>query len=96
MKIVKEVKIYQPAISAMQSGRARNRWVVEMIENENLRHLDEVMAWVSVDNTMSQLKFDFATKEEAIDFAEKSGYKYQVEEPKKASLKNKSYAANFV
>ena len=80
----------------MQSGRAKNRWLVEISEEENLYHLDKLMGWVSVDNTNSQLQFEFASKEEAVDFAKKNDFEYEVKEPKIASVKKKSYASNFV
>lgn len=89
-------KIYKPAKSAMQSGKARNKkWLVEAIEEKNIRHLDPLMKWVSVDNTLSELHFEFAKKEEAIEFAQKSGFDFVVEEPLVAKLQKKSYADNF-
>lgn len=91
-----EVKIYKPAKSAMQSGKAKNKWLVEPVEKENIRHLNKLMGWVSADNTISQLDFHFNSKEEAIDFVKKNELKYTVEEPHEASLKKKSYAANFI
>lgn len=91
-----KVRIYKPAKSAMQSGKARSKkWMVEPIEEKNAHHLDSLMSWVSVDNTMSELSFEFSQKEEAIEFAKKSGYDFVVEEPQAASLKKKSYAENF-
>lgn len=92
-----EVKIYQPAKSAMQSGKAKKKWLVEPIDHENHRKLGKLMGWVSSDSTFfSQLEFQFLTKEEAIRFAEDKGFECKVYEPNKASLKKKSYAANFV
>jgi hypothetical protein len=90
-----EVKIYKPAKSAMQSGKAKSKWLVAPMEKENIRHLNKLMGWVSVDNTISQLDFAFNSKDEAIEFAKKNNLKYVVEEPNLGSLKKKSYAANF-
>jgi len=91
-----KVKIYKPAKSAMQSGKARSKkWLVEPIDEKNIRHLNPLMNWVSVDNTVSELYFEFATKEAAIDFAKQRGFQFVVEEPQLSSLKKKSYADNF-
>ncbi len=92
-----KVRIFKPAKSAMQSGKAGNKkWCVKPIEEKNLRHVNELMHWVSVDSTMSELNFEFASKEEAIDFAKKSGFEFVVEEPHAPKLQKKAYADNFM
>jgi len=89
-------KIYQPTKSAMQSGKKNNnKWIMEVLEEENIRSKNELMGWVSADNTSSQLRFEFASKEEAQNFAKTQNFSYEIFEPKRASLKKKSYAANF-
>lgn len=91
-----KARIYRPAKSAMQSGKARSKkWLVELVEEKNIRHLNPLMKWVSVDNTLSELHFEFANKEDAIDFAKKRGFEFVVEEPELAKLQKKSYAENF-
>lgn len=92
-----KVRIYKPTKSTMQSGKARTKkWVVEPIEEKNLRHLNPLMNWVSVDNTLSELRFEFLNKEDAIAFAKKSHFDFIVEEPRKSSFKKKAYADNFL
>jgi len=91
-----KVKIFRPAKSAMQSGKKNSKkWYVEPIEETNIRSVNPLMGWISAKNTSSQLHFEFISKEEAIKFAESEGFQYEVEEPKIASVKQKSYAANF-
>lgn len=90
-----KVKIYKPAKSAMQSGKAKNKWLVEFVEEKNIRHISDLMKWTSVDNTMSQLEFAFRTKEEAVKFAQDNKFEYELIEPNKASFKKKAYADNF-
>jgi hypothetical protein len=91
-----KVKIFRPTKSAMQSGkRNTKKWLMEPIEEKNIRSISPVTGWVSASNTSSQLGFVFESKEEAIKFAEKSGFEYEVEEPKKLLVAKKSYAANF-
>ncbi len=92
-----KVRIYKPAKSVTQSGKARsNKWVVEPVEGQNVRHTNNLMNWVSVDNTIFQLHFEFLNKEDAIAFAKNNKYQFVVEEPKQASFKKKAYADNFL
>jgi hypothetical protein len=54
------------------------------------------MGWTGSSDTQKQLGLHFATKEDAIAFAEANGIAYVVEEPKPARpLKPKVYADNF-
>ena len=46
-------------------------------------------------DTVQALKIKFDTKEEAILFAQKQGYKYTVDEPKETKFKVRSYSSNF-
>ena len=91
-----KVRIFRPAKSAMQSGKRNIKtWLVEPIEETNIRSVNPLMGWVSASNTSSQLQLEFSTKEEAIKFVESRNFQYEIEEPKVASVKQKSYSANF-
>ena len=91
-----KARIYRPTKSAMQSGRARSKkWICELLEEKKLRRLDNLMDWTSVDNTISQVHFEFASKEDAIAFAKKSNFDFEVVEPLAPKLQKKSYADNF-
>ena len=92
-----KVTISKPAKSAMQSGKGKSKkWLVSTNYDQTNRSLDEVMGWVSADNTLSQLNFQFDNKEDAIIFCQDSNYEYEVIEPKESSFKHKSYTANFL
>ncbi len=92
-----KAKIYKPAKSATQSGKAhQDLWIVEILEEKNPRFIDPLMKWTSVTNTLSQLKFYFHSKQDALKFAQEKNYQYVVIEPHKSTLKLKSYAANFL
>lgn len=91
-----KVKIFCPAKSAMQSGKKNAaKWLITPIEEENIRSIDPLTGWVSASDTSSQLKLEFSNKEDAISFAEKSGFQYEIQEPKLRTVRPKSYAANF-
>ena len=89
------VRIYQPAKTAMQSGRAgTKKWVLEF-EPEARREMDPLMGWTSSRDTGSQVRIGFDTKEEAIAYAEKEGYAYSVQTPHERIVRPKSYSDNF-
>ena len=54
------------------------------------------MGWESSLDTMSEIKLEFSTKEQAINYAKKNNIDYYVLEPKKRKLIIKSYSDNFL
>ena len=89
------VRIFKPAKTAMQSGRAdSDRWVLEF-EPESAREVEPLMGWTSSADTRTQLRLRFDTKEEAIAYAEKHGLMYVVDEPGEREPKPRAYADNF-
>ena len=88
-------RIYQPAKTAMQSGRALTRhWVLEFAPGDK-REIDPLMGWTSSADTRGQVRLQFDTKEEAIAFAEAQGLVYVVDEPRSQRPQTKAYADNF-
>ena len=88
-------RIYKPARTAMQSGQANAReWVLEY-EPEAPRQIEPLMGWTSSGDMKSQVRLRFATKEEAVAYAERRGIPYQVQEAKTAPRRGMSYADNF-
>ena len=88
-------RIYKPAKTAMQSGRAKTKeWVLEY-EPATPREIDPLMGWTSSRDMRQQLRLTFETKEEAIRYAERSGIAYRLSEPKPRRPVRKTYADNF-
>src|SRR5712671_2635926 len=88
-------RIYQPAKTAMQSGRGQTRkWVLEY-EPASRRDPDPLMGWSSARDTLNEVRLRFDTLREAIAFATKKGLDYTIIEPHKRTPKAKSYADNF-
>lgn len=88
-------RIYKPAKTAMQSGLARTQeWVLEH-EPVAAREIDPLMGWTSSRDTRAQVRLAFATKEEAVAYAERNGLAYTVVEPETRKAVRKSYADNF-
>jgi hypothetical protein len=88
-------RIFSPAKTAMQSGKAKTgHWILEF-EPAQPRRIDPLMGYTSSGDMLSQIRLTFETKEEAIDYAEKNGIDFQVQEPKEAKRRQISYAENF-
>ncbi len=89
-----QVKIYQPAKTAMQSGRGgTRRWVIEFEPGARLP--ESLMGWTSSADTRAQVRLRFESKEEVIAFAKKKGLMYSVQEPHQRKIRPKAYADNF-
>lgn len=88
--------IYQPAKNAMQSGKGKTRlWLLEFTRSTPMTP-DALMGWNTMAETVpTQLQLKFATKDEAVAYAESHGIAYTVREPKAARIGPKSYAENF-
>ena len=91
-----QVRIYRPAKTAMQSGRAGNAksWVLEY-EPSAAKLPDSLMGWAGSTDTASQVKIKFDTKEEALAFAKKKGLDAQVFDANPRAQKPKNYSDNF-
>ncbi len=88
-------RIFKPAKTAMQSGEARTKeWLLEF-EPASARDIDPLMGWTSSRDTQAQVRLEFDTKEEAIDYATRTGLAYTLSEPKPRKPIKKSYADNF-
>ncbi|MDE2582921.1 MAG: ETC complex I subunit [Rhodospirillales bacterium] len=88
-------RIYQPPKNAMQSGRAgTDRWMLEFEPSEP-RRADPLMGWIGSADTQAQVRLGFATREEAVAYAEKRGIAYDLELPAAHRQQPKAYADNF-
>ena len=54
------------------------------------------MGWESSDDTFSELKMEFSSKELAIDYANKNKIEYELIEPQTRKILKKSYSDNFI
>ncbi len=90
-----QAKIYKPAKTAMQSGRAKyNKWILKISDSKN-QTKDTMMGWNGGSNTISQIQLQFKTKEDAINYAKSNDLDYEVLETSERKVISKSYADNF-
>ncbi len=88
-------RILKPAKTAMSSGTYRTqRWILEY-ETATRRAPDALMGWIGASDALNQIRLQFDTLEAAVQFAEKKGLDYSVEQPHERTLKPKAYADNF-
>ena len=90
-------RIYQPAKTAMQSGQAKtHNWVLDYAQG-SAREVDPLMGWTSSSDTQTQVRLRFATKEEALAYAEANGIEVVVIDPhvRKPVLRPRGYGENF-
>ncbi|MPY69271.1 MAG: ETC complex I subunit [Alphaproteobacteria bacterium] len=89
-------RIYRPAKTAMQSGRAKAcEWLLEF-EPGSPRECDRLMGWTSSrDMPSDEVRLRFPTEADAVAFAEKHGLTYQLMPPRERTIRPKAYADNF-
>ena len=79
----------------MQSGLGKtNKWILEYETKDPTTN--PLMGWESSNDTYSELKLEFSSKELAISYAQKMKIDYEIIEPKKRKIVKKSYADNFL
>ncbi|WP_187970450.1 ETC complex I subunit [Aquibium microcysteis] len=88
-------RIYSPAKTAMQSGKAKTgRWLLEF-DPEAPKKIDPLMGYTTSNDMKSQIRLVFDTREEAVAYATKHGIPFRVQEPKEAKRRQISYSDNF-
>ena len=79
----------------MQSGKGNSKkWLLEF-ETLNTG-INPLMGWQTSKDTMSEVKLEFSSKEEAISYVKRNNIDYYVVEPEKSKIIKKSYSDNFL
>jgi hypothetical protein len=88
-------RIYRPAKTAMQSGKAKSlNWRLEFAP-ASARTLDPLMGWTGSTDMNGQVRLTFDSQEEAVAYAERHGIPFQLHEPNEPPVILKAYADNF-
>ena len=88
-------RIFRPSKSAMQSGLAKTHsWILEF-EPASARRPDPLMGWTSSTDMDGQISLAFASREEAVTYAQAHEIPFQVIEPQDRKKIIKAYADNF-
>ncbi|AQS41741.1 MAG: NADH-ubiquinone oxidoreductase [Candidatus Tokpelaia hoelldobleri] len=88
-------RIYSPAKTAMQSGKASSaNWVLQY-EPAVVRMIEPLMGYTSTTDMNGQVSVSFPSLEEAEAFAARNGIAYQVLPKHEAKRLKVSYSDNF-
>jgi len=91
----KPARVYKPAKTAMQSGRAKTReWLLEF-EPAAAKRADALMGWAGSTDTAGQIRLHFASQEEALAYAAQHGIACEISTPQSVRVRPKAYADNF-
>ena len=92
---MKKAKIYKPAKTAMQSGRRNTKnWLLEFDTLDT--GINPLMGWETSEDTMSEVKLEFPSIKQAINYAKKNNIDYYIIKPQKRKTIKKSYTDNFI
>ena len=79
----------------MQSGKRNSKhWLLEFDTLDT--GINPLMGWESSKDTMSEVKLEFLTKDQAINYAQKNSIDYYIVEPQKRKIIKKTYSDNFI
>ena len=79
----------------MQSGKRNTKNWLLVFETLDTG-INPLMGWETSKDTMSEVKLEFPSKEQAINYAKKNNIDYYIVEPQKTKLIKKSYSDNFL
>ncbi len=90
-----QARIFKPAKTAMQSGKARTRqWILEFCPRD-VSFVDPIMGWYGSNDTLHQLRLTFRTLDAAIAYAKERNLVVQIESAHLPVSPPKAYANNF-
>ncbi len=79
----------------MQSGLGNTKkWVLEFFDSKS--SINPLMGWESSSNTLTEIKLEFSSMENAISYAKKNKLDFEIIKPQKSKIIKKSYADNFI
>ena len=88
-------RIFRPAKTAMQSGRANTKeWLLEFAP-ASARAPDPLMGWTVSSDMDGQVRLQFDTREEAVAYAQRHGIAFEVASPPAHRRTIRAYADNF-
>lgn len=88
-------RIYRPAKTAMQSGKAKtHRWVLDY-EPEVAKSVEPLMGYTSSSDMKQQVRMYFDTQGEAVAYARRHNIPHRVEKAQERVVRGSAYADNF-
>ena len=87
-------RITKPTKNAMQSGKAKDDWLLEYLPN-TAYFTDNLMGWTGMEDTLREIRMRFPTAEAAENYAKKHKIPYEIQYPTPSAQVKKAYADNF-
>ena len=79
----------------MQSGKGNTKmWLLEFETLNN--SINPLMGWESSEDTLSEVRLEFLSKDQAINYAKNNNIDYYIIEPQNRKIIKKSYTDNFI
>ena len=92
---MKKARIHKPTKTAMQSGKRNTKnWILDFDSSDS--GINPLMGWETSTDTMSEVKLEFLSKEQAVSYAKRNNIDYYIVEPQKRKIIKKSYTDNFL
>jgi len=93
--LTRKVRIFKPTRTAVQQGPDPEKWRLDFDRGQHW--VNPLMGWTSSSDSSSQLTggLTFTTKDDAIAYAKRQGYDFEVEPEHKSTKRAKSYSDNF-
>ena len=79
----------------MQSGRGKLKSWLLVFDTKDTK-TNSLMGWESSEDTMSEVRLEFSSKDKAVNYAKQNGINNKLKETKKRKFVLKSYADNFI
>jgi len=95
------IKIFKPAQGVQNATQNTQVWKIQWEDEQTERWTNPLMGWTSTRDPLSNthMTMEFSTKEDAVRFAQRNGWKFEVVEPSInlaiASKGPKKYSDNF-
>lgn len=88
-------RIYKYPQKVTQSGSVRShRWILDYGQSSPRTH-DALTGWIGCQETQTEVRLCFKTKDQAIQYAENHAIAYDLEEPTDRHYVAKNYDDNF-
>eukprot|EP00698_Gefionella_okellyi_P006274 TRINITY_DN1565_c0_g1_i1.p2 TRINITY_DN1565_c0_g1~~TRINITY_DN1565_c0_g1_i1.p2 ORF type:complete len:160 (+),score=14.00 TRINITY_DN1565_c0_g1_i1:27-506(+) len=92
----RKARIYQPSANAMSSGKFKyGVWKISFSPDVNGKWANPLMGWTSSADPLSMMHLTFTSPEEAVEYAKRAGWQYEIERPHDILRKGKNYGDNF-
>ncbi len=89
-----KARIYQPDKNAMQSGKAKDKWLLEFTPQKPY-FIENLMGWTGMTDMPQEIRLSFDSSAAATAYAKRHNIPYELHNPNPRRFVMKAYADNF-